>query len=134
MTRNKARLVTQGYTQIEGIDFDDTFSPVARLESIRLLLEISCMFKFGLLKMGVKRAFLNGYLKEEFYAEQPKGFTDPIFLDHVYKLEKDLCGLKQASRAWYERLTEFLVNNGYKRGGIDKPLFVKNDGEKLMIT
>ncbi|MCI36684.1 gag-pol polyprotein, partial [Trifolium medium] len=75
VTRNKARLVAQGYTQIKGVDFDETFAPVARLESIRLLLGISCMMKFKLHQMDVKSAFLNGYLHEEVYVEQPKGFV-----------------------------------------------------------
>lgn len=70
--------------------------------------------------MDVKSVFLNGYLNEEIYVEQPKRFIDPNFPDHVYKLKKALYGLKQARRAWYERLIEFMVNNGYKRGGIDK--------------
>lgn len=83
VTRNKARLVAQGYTQIEGVDFDETFSPVARLESIRLLLGISCMMKFKLFQMDVKCAFLNRYLNEEVYVEQPKGFT-PNSSDHIF--------------------------------------------------
>jgi len=105
VTRNKARLVAQGYTQVEGLDFDETFAPVAKLESIRLLLGVSCILKFKLFQMHVKSAFLNGYLHEEVYVEQPKGFVDPNFLDHVYKLKKALYGLKQAPRAWYEILT-----------------------------
>ena len=109
ITRNKARLVAQGYTQIEGVDFDETFAPVARLESIRLLLGIACILKFKLYQMDVKSAFLNGYLNEEVYVEQPKGFEDPTHPDHVYKLKKALYGLKQAPRTWYERLTEFLT-------------------------
>ena len=112
VTRNKARLVAQGYTQVEGLDFDETFAPVARLESIRLLLGVTCILKFKLFQMDVKSAFLNGYLHEEVYVEQPKGFTDPSFPNHVYKLKKAMYGLKQAPRAWYERLTEFLVNQG----------------------
>lgn len=84
--------------------------------------------------MDVKIAFLNMYLYEEVYVKQPKGFTDPNFIDHVFKLKKSLYGLKQAPRAWYERLTEFLINHGYNRRGIDKALFVKNDGGKLMIA
>ncbi|MCH81590.1 gag-pol polyprotein [Trifolium medium] len=134
VTRNKARLVAQGYTQIEGIDFDETFAPVARLESIRLLLAISCMMKFKLHQMDVKSAFLNGYLHEEIYVEQPKGFTDPSFPEHVYILKKALYGLKQSPKAWYKRLTDFLINNGYNRGGIDKTLFVKKNKEEIMIA
>ncbi|PNY11358.1 gag-pol polyprotein, partial [Trifolium pratense] len=134
VTRNKARLVAQGYAQIEGVDFDETFAPVARLESIRLLLGVACILKFKLFQMDVKSAFLNGYLNEEVYVEQPKGFVDPNLPDHVYRLKKALYGLKQAPRAWYERLTEFLVKNGYTKGGNDKTLFVKEEGRKLMIA
>jgi hypothetical protein len=84
--------------------------------------------------MDVKSAFLNGYLHEEVYVEQPKGFVDPNFPDHVYKLKKALYRLKQAPRAWYERLTEFLVNQGYKKGGTNKTLFVKEEKGILMIA
>src|ERR1044072_4960944 len=134
VTRNKARLVAQGYTQIEGIYFDETFAPVARLESIRLLLGVSCLLKFRLYQMDVKSVFLNGYLNEEVYVEQPKGFVDPHHPKYVYKLRKALYGLKQAPRKWYERLTEFLISHGYHKGGIDKTLFVKSDRGKLMIA
>ena len=93
------------------------FARVARLESIRLLLGVACILKFKLFQIDVKSAFLNGYLHEEVYVEQPKGFIDPNFPDHVYKLKKALYGLKQAPKAWYERLTKFLINQGYKKGG-----------------
>ncbi|KAK2426944.1 putative mitochondrial protein [Trifolium repens] len=134
ITRNKARLVTQGYTQIEGLDFEETFAPVARLESIRLLLGVACILKFKLYQMDVKSAFLNGYLHEEVYVEQPKGFTDHVYPNHVYKLKKALYGLKQAPRAWYERLTQFLVGQGYRKGGSDQTLFVKQVKGKFMIA
>ena len=78
ITRNKVRLVAQGYTQIEGIDFDDTFAPIARIESIRLLLAVACLLEFKLFQMDVKSVLLNGILNEEVYVEQPKGFEDPI--------------------------------------------------------
>ena len=84
--------------------------------------------------MDVKSAFLNGYLNEKVYVEQPKGFVDPSFPNHVYRLKKALYGLKQAPRAWYERLTQSLVNQGYMKGGTDKTLFVKDDNERLMIA
>jgi hypothetical protein len=112
ITRNKARLVAQGYTQVEGVDFDETFAPIARLKSIRLLLGEACIQKFKLFQMDVKSAFLNGYLNEEVYVEQPKGSVDPNLPDHVYKLKKALYGIKQAPRAWYESLTKFLVKHG----------------------
>lgn len=85
VTKNKARLVSQGYTQIEGVDFDETFALVARLEPIRELLGISCMMKFRLYQVDVKSAFLNGYLNEVVYVEKPKGFIDPSFPYHVHK-------------------------------------------------
>ncbi|VVA38040.1 Hypothetical predicted protein, partial [Prunus dulcis] len=98
VVRNKARLVAQGYTQMEGIDFDETFAPVARLESVRLLLAIACHLKFKLYQMDVKTAFLNGILNEEVYVEQPKSFEDPHHPNDVFRLKKALYGLKQAPR------------------------------------
>ncbi|KAA0046871.1 Retrovirus-related Pol polyprotein from transposon TNT 1-94 [Cucumis melo var. makuwa] len=103
VTKNKARLVAQGYSQVKGVDFNETFAPVARLEAIRLLRSISCNRKFKLYQMNVKSVFLNEYLNEEVYVAQPKGFIDPVYPQHVYKLNKALYGLKQAPRAWYER-------------------------------
>ena len=105
VTRNKARLVAQGYTQVEDLDFDETFALIARLESIRILLGVACIHKLKLFQMDVKSAFRNGYLNEEVYVEQPNKFIDPSFPNHVYKLKKALYGLKQAPRAWFERLT-----------------------------
>jgi hypothetical protein len=84
--------------------------------------------------MDIKSAFLNGYLNEEVYVEQPKRFVDPSFPNHVYRLKKALYGLKQAPRAWYERLTQFLVVQGYKKECTDKTLFVKDDNRRLMIA
>jgi hypothetical protein len=132
--RNRARLVAQGYTQIEGIDFDETFAPVARIESIRLLLSIACFLNITLHQMDVKSAFLNGNLNEEAYVEQPKGFEDPLKPNHVFKLKKALYGLKQAPRAWYGRLTEHLVQLGFKRGEVDKTLFIKKEKNDILIA
>ena len=111
--RNKSRLAAQGYTQVERIDFDETFAPVARLESISILLAIASHLNFKLYQMDVKSAFLNGMLQEEVYVEQPKGFVDPHRLDDVYKLKRALYGLKQAPRAWYDRLTAYLIEHDY---------------------
>ncbi|TYK05471.1 Copia protein [Cucumis melo var. makuwa] len=108
-----ARITTRrkekGYAQVEGVDFDETFAPVARLEAICLLLNVSCFRKFKLYQMDIKSAFLNGYLNEEVYVAQPKGFVDSEFSQYVYKLNKALYGLKQAPRAWFERLTKYLA-------------------------
>jgi hypothetical protein len=104
VTRNKARLVAKGYSQVEGLDFDETYAPVARLESIRILLAYATYHGFKLYQMDVKSAFLNGPIKEEVYVEQPPGFEDSEYPNHVYKLSKALYGLKQALRAWYECL------------------------------
>ena len=97
--QNKSRLVAQGYTQMEGVNFDESFAPVVRLESIHILLSIACTMNFKLYQMDVKCAFLNGYLNEEVFVEQPNGFQDPHFSDQVLRLKKALFGLKQAPRA-----------------------------------
>ena len=107
--------MAQGYTQVEGIDFDESFAPVARLESIRILLSIACIVNFKLYQMDVKSTFLNGFLNEEVFVEQPKGFQDLHFPDHVLRLKKALYGLKQAPRAWYDCLTTYLMDHGFKR-------------------
>ena len=125
VVRNKARLVAQGFSQVEGLDFGETFAPVARLESIRILLAFASCFDIKLFQMDVKSAFLNGEISELVFVEQPPGFEDPINPDHVYKLSKALYGLKQAPRAWYERLRDFLVSKGFKIGKIDSTLFTK---------
>ena len=122
---NKVRLVAQGYTQVEGVEFDETFAPIARIESIRVLLALACHLKFKLYQMNVKSAFLNGFLKEKVYVVYPKGFIDPHFLDHVLYLNESLYGLKQAPKAWYDRLTEHLMSNGFTRGQANRTLFIK---------
>jgi len=115
VVRNKARLVAQGYNQQEGIDYDETFAPVARLEAIRLLVAYAAHKGIKLFQMDVKTVFLNGILEEEVYVKQPLGFEDVVHQDHVYFLDKALYGLKQAPRAWYDRLAKFLLQNGYRR-------------------
>ena len=132
--RNKSWLVAQGYTQVEGVDFDESFAPVARLESIHILLSIACIIDFKLYQMDVKCAFLNGFLNEEVFVEQPKGFQDPHFPNHVLRLKKAFYGLKQALRAWYDRLTNYLLDRGFKRGYADQTLFVKKDENYLLVA
>jgi hypothetical protein len=95
VTRNKAQLMAKGYTQVEGLDFDETYAPIARLESIRILLAHATYHHFKLYQMDMKSAFLNGPIKEEVYVEQPPGFEDSEYPFHVYKLSKALYGLKQ---------------------------------------
>ncbi|RVW90629.1 Retrovirus-related Pol polyprotein from transposon RE2 [Vitis vinifera] len=134
IVRNKARLVAQGFKQIEGIDFDETFAPIARLESIQILLVVACVWKFKLLQMDVKSTFLNGILNEEVYVEQPKGFQDPRCPNHVYRLRKALYGLKQAPRAWHERLTSYLLKKGFMRVRVDQTLFIRRNDEVLLVA
>jgi hypothetical protein len=130
VTRNKARLVAKGYAQVAGLDFEETFAPVARLEYIRILLAYAAHHSFRLFQMDVKSAFLNGPIKEEVYVEQPPGFEDDRYPDQVFKLSKALYGLKQAPRALYECLRDFLIANAFKVGKADPTLFTKTcDGD-----
>ncbi|GJZ55829.1 putative ribonuclease H-like domain-containing protein [Tanacetum coccineum] len=114
VVRNKARLVAQGYTQEEGIDYDEVFAPVARIEAIS--------------------AFLYGIIEEEVYVCQPPGFEDVQFPSKVYKVDKALYGLHQAPRAWYETLSTYLIENGFRRGIIDKTLFIKKDKGDILLV
>jgi hypothetical protein len=125
--------VAKGYSQVEGPDFDETYAPVARLESIRILLAYATYHGFKLYQMDVKSAFLNGPIKEEVYVDQPPGFEDSEYPNHVYKLSKALYGLKQAPRAWYEYLRDFLITNGFKVGKVDPTLFTKMLAKDLFI-
>ena len=131
--RNKARLVAQGYSQVEGIDYGETFAPVARLESIRLLIAYASHHNFKLQQMDVKSDFLNGPINELVYVKQPPGFEDPFFPDHMYQLDKALYGLKQAPRAWYDHLTELLQDRGFEVGLIDPTLFTKKVKGELFV-
>jgi transposase InsO family protein len=134
VTRNKARLVAQGYSQQEGIDYTETFAPVARLEAIRLLLSYAVNHGIILYQMDVKSAFLNGVIEEEVYVKQPPGFEDIKYPDHVFKLKKSLYGLKQAPRAWYDRLSNFLIKNDFKRGQVDTTLFRRTLGKDILVV
>ncbi|GJW70166.1 retrovirus-related pol polyprotein from transposon TNT 1-94 [Tanacetum coccineum] len=134
VSRNKARLVAQGYNQQEGIDYDETYAPVARLESIRILLAYACALDFKLFQMDVKSAFLNGFINKEVYVAQPSGFIDFEKPDHVYKLKKALYGLKQEPKAWYDRLKAFLIKHEYKIGMVDNTLFTKKKSSNLIIV
>ena len=119
---------------MEGVDYDETFALVACMESIRILLALACHLKFKLYQMDVKTSFLNGFLKEDVYVAQPKGFIDPYFPDHVLYLKKALYGLKQALRAWYDRFTQYLVSHGFTRRKADQTLFIKREDDELIIS
>jgi hypothetical protein len=115
------------------LDFDETYAPIARLESIRILLTYATYHGFKLYQMDVKSAFLNGPIKEEVDVEQPPGFEDSEYPNHVYKLSKALYGLKQAPRAWYECLRDFVITNGFKVGKANPNLFTKTIEKYLVI-
>ena len=134
IVRNKARLVVQGFYQQEGIDYEEVFAPVARLEAIRIFLAYASYKNFIVHQLDVKTAFLYGKIPEEIYVCQPPGFEDANKPDHVYKLDKALYGLHQAPRAWYATLTDHLITNGYTRGAIDQTLFIKKEGEHLILV
>ncbi|GKF10870.1 putative ribonuclease H-like domain-containing protein, partial [Tanacetum coccineum] len=132
--KNKARLGAQGYIQEEGIDYDEVFAHVARIEAIRLFLAYASFKDFMVYQMDVKSAFLYGKIEEEVYICQPRGFKDPNFPDRVYKVEKALYGLHQALRAWYETLLTYLLDNGFQRGKIDKTLFIRRDKCDILLV
>jgi len=134
ITRNKVKLVVQGYNQEEGIDYGETFTPVARIEAIQILVAFAAHMDLKLYQMDVKSAFLNGYVKEEVFVSQLPGFENHELPNHVFKLDKVLYGLKQVARAWYERLSKFLIDNGFQRGKVDNTLFLKIKGEHLLIV
>ncbi|KAJ9561219.1 hypothetical protein OSB04_006379 [Centaurea solstitialis] len=134
LIQNKARLVAKGYCQQEGIDYDETFAPIARIEATQIFLAYAAHKNMTVYQMDVKCAFLNGVLQEEVYVEQPKGFIDLRYPNHVYVLDKALYGLKQAPRAWYETLTDYLLGVGYKKGTIDPTLFLRRSGSDLIIV
>nr|GEV42338.1 Gag-Pol polyprotein [Tanacetum cinerariifolium] len=127
--RNKSHLVAKGYVQKEGVDFEESFVPVARLEAVRLFIVYAAHNQ-----MDMKTAFLYGPLKKEVYVNQPDGFVDPYHPDKVYRLKKALYGLKQAPRAWYDELSNFLVSKRFSKGSIDPTLFItKHRGDILLV-
>nr|GEV19878.1 copia protein [Tanacetum cinerariifolium] len=131
--KNKAQLVAHGYRQEEGINFEESFAPVARLEAIRIFLAFDAHMNMVVYQMDVKSVFLNGTLREEVYVSQPDGFVDPDNPNHVYKLKKALYGLKQALRAWYDMLSSFLISQDFSKGSMDPTLFILRDGKELLL-
>nr|GEV71959.1 putative ribonuclease H-like domain-containing protein [Tanacetum cinerariifolium] len=134
VVRNKARLVAQGHTQEVGIDYEEVFAPMARIEAIRLFLAYASFMGFMVYKMDVKSAFLYGTIEKEVYVCQPLGFKDPDYPDKVYKVVKALYGLHQALRAWYETLANYLLENGFQRGKIDETLFIKRQKGDILLV
>nr|GEY06980.1 putative ribonuclease H-like domain-containing protein [Tanacetum cinerariifolium] len=134
IVRNKPRLVAQGHREEEGIDYDDVFAHVARIEAIKLFLAYASFVDFTMYQMYVKSAFLYGTIEEEVYVSQPPGFVDPEFPDRVYKVEKALYGLHQAPGAWYETLSNYLLDNRFRRGTIDKTLFIKKIKDDILLV
>jgi hypothetical protein len=134
VVRNKSRLVAQGFRQKEGIDYEETFAPVSRLEAIRILLAFSVAKGFKSHQMDVKSAFLNGVLEEEVYVRQPPGFESEKYPHWVYKLRKVLYGLRQVPRAWYGRLRGFMFERGFEMGKVDQTLFLLRQGRDILIV
>ncbi|GJS10321.1 retrovirus-related pol polyprotein from transposon TNT 1-94 [Tanacetum coccineum] len=131
--KNKARLVARGYRQEEGIDFEESFALVARLDAIRIFLAYAAHMNMIIYQMDVKTTFLNGILREEVYVSQPDGFVDQDNLNHVYKLKKALYGLKQAPRAWYDLLSKFLLSQEFSKGTVDPTLFIRRQGKDILL-
>ncbi|GJS47424.1 putative ribonuclease H-like domain-containing protein [Tanacetum coccineum] len=132
--RNKTRLVVRGYRQEEGIDFEESFTPVARMEAIRIFLAYAAHKSFTVFQMDVKTAFLHGTLKEDVYVCQPEGFIDADHPSHAYKLKKALYGLKQAPKAWYDELSMFLLQNHFFKGTIDPTLFIRRFDDDILVV
>ncbi|GJV81483.1 retrovirus-related pol polyprotein from transposon TNT 1-94 [Tanacetum coccineum] len=134
MVRNKSRLVAKGYKQEEGIDFEESFAPAARLEAVRMFIAFAAHMNITIFQMDVKTAFLNGPLKEEVYVSQPEGFIDFEFPNHVFRLKKALYGLKQEPRAWYDKFSSFLIELGFNKGIIDPTLFTRRHGGDILLV
>ncbi|GKE18375.1 retrovirus-related pol polyprotein from transposon TNT 1-94 [Tanacetum coccineum] len=132
--KNKARLVAQGFRQEEGINFEESFAPVARIEAIRIFVANVAHKNMMIYQMDVKTAFLNGELKKEVYVSQPEGFVDQDNPSHVYKLKKALYGLKQAPRAWYDMLSSFLISQHFSKGAVDPTLFTRQARNNLLLA
>nr|GEX49036.1 Gag-Pol polyprotein [Tanacetum cinerariifolium] len=134
VVRNKVRLVAQGHRKEEGIHYDEVFAPVARIEAIRLFLLFASYMGFMVYQMDVKSAFLYGEIKKEVYVTQPKGFKYPHNSKHAYRVVKALYGFHQAPKAWYARFSTFMLKHHYRRGTIDKTLFLKKDSRHIILV
>nr|GEZ09445.1 copia protein [Tanacetum cinerariifolium] len=131
--KNKARLVARGYRQEEGIELEESFAPVARLEAIRIFISFAAHMNMVVYQMDVKTTFLNDILREEVYVSQPDGFVDLENPNHVYKLKKALYGLKQAPSAWYDLLSSFPLSQNFTKGTVDRTMFVRLKGKEILL-
>jgi hypothetical protein len=134
IVKHKARLVAKGYAQIQGVDYDEVFAPVARLETVRVLIALAAQRDWEIHHMDVKSAFLNGELIEEVYVNQPPGFTSSYTVKRVLKLKKALYGLKQAPRAWNARLDMELTKLGFRRSTEEHAVYRKGIGGSLLLV
>nr|GEV99280.1 retrovirus-related Pol polyprotein from transposon TNT 1-94 [Tanacetum cinerariifolium] len=132
--KNKARLVAKGYRQEEGIDFEESFAPVARIEAIRIFIANAASKNMTIYQMDVKKSFLGGELKEEVYVSQSEGFVDPAHATYVYRLKKALYELKQATRVWYDTLSRFLLDNKFSKGAVDPTLFTRKTSKHILLV
>nr|GFB60661.1 retrovirus-related Pol polyprotein from transposon TNT 1-94 [Tanacetum cinerariifolium] len=132
--KNKARLVAKGYRQEEGIDFEGSFALAARIEAIRIFIANVASKIMTIYQMDVKTAFLNGELKEEVYVSQLEGFVDPDHPTYVYHLKKALYGLRQAPRAWYDTLLQFLLNNNFSKRAVDLTLLTQKTSKHILLV
>ena len=131
MTVYKARLVAKGFRQIQGVDYDETFSPVAMLKSVRILLAIAAFFDYEIWQMDVKTAFLNGNVEEELYMVQPEGFIDPKDAGKVCKLQRSIYGLKQASRSWNQHFDKVIKDFGFIQTYGEDCIYKKVSGSSI---
>ena len=127
--KHKARLVARGFTQQHGIDYGDTFSPVVKPATVRIVLSLAVSRGWSLRQVDVSNAFLHGFLTEDVYMQQPPGFEDDVFPSHVCKLQRSLYGLKQSPRAWYARLSQLLHQLGFVASKADTSLFIFSQGD-----
>ncbi|GJV91321.1 retrovirus-related pol polyprotein from transposon TNT 1-94, partial [Tanacetum coccineum] len=132
--KNKERLVAKGYRHEEGIDFEESFAPVAHIEAIRIFVANDANKNMTIYQMDVKTAFLNGELRKEVYVSQPEGFVDQYNPNHVYRLKKALYGLKKAPRAWYDMLSSFLLSQKFSKGTVDPTLFTRKEGKDILMV
>nr|GEV51863.1 hypothetical protein [Tanacetum cinerariifolium] len=131
--KNKARIVARGYRQEEGINFEESFAPVARLDAIRIFIAYAAHKNMVVCQMDVKTVFLNGNPREEVYVSQPDGFVDPDNPNYVYKLKKALYGLKKSLCTWYDMLSSFLISQDFSKVSVDPTLFICRNGNDLLL-